>query len=88
MTNPDPPCVHIVGAGLAGLSAAVELSRCGIKVVVYEAAGHAGGRCRSFEDRVLGCMIDNGNHLVLSGNTSTAIYLEAIGADHEFWSPH
>lgn len=87
MTNPDPPCVHIVGAGLAGLSAAVELSRCGIKVVVYEAAGHAGGRCRSFEDRVLGCMIDNGNHLVLSGNTSTASYLEAIGADHAFWSP-
>ncbi|MGC1710979.1 MAG: NAD(P)-binding protein, partial [Methyloceanibacter sp.] len=40
--------VHIVGAGLAGLSAAVRLAGAGEKVVVYELALHAGGRCRSY----------------------------------------
>ena len=33
--------VHIVGAGLAGLSAAVRLAGAGEKVVVYELARHA-----------------------------------------------
>ncbi|HLT01291.1 MAG TPA: hydroxysqualene dehydroxylase HpnE, partial [Geminicoccaceae bacterium] len=40
----------------------------------------AGGRCRSFFDRTLGRVIDNGNHLLLSGNRSARAYLDAIGA--------
>ena len=60
--------VHIVGAGLAGLSAAVSLSGFRRKVVVHELAHHAGGRCRSYFEPALGLTIDNGNHLVLSGN--------------------
>ncbi len=72
--------VHIVGAGLAGLSAAVRLAAAGRSVVVHEAAGHAGGRCRSFHDEVLDRVIDNGNHLVLSGNRSVMAYLDEIGA--------
>ncbi len=39
--------VHIIGAGLAGLSAAVKLSGRGVGVVVHEATAFAGGRCRS-----------------------------------------
>jgi phytoene dehydrogenase-like protein len=39
--------VHIVGAGLAGLAAAVKLTQAGRKVVLYDQADHAGGRCRS-----------------------------------------
>jgi uncharacterized protein with NAD-binding domain and iron-sulfur cluster len=39
--------VHVVGAGLSGLSAAVRLVDAGRTVIVHEAAGHAGGRCRS-----------------------------------------
>jgi squalene-associated FAD-dependent desaturase len=75
--------VHVIGAGLAGLSAAVRLSMAGRDVVVHEAAGHAGGRCRSFHDPVLDRRIDNGNHLLLSGNLSLLAYIDAIGAADE-----
>jgi len=72
--------VHIVGAGLAGLSTAVRLTGCGQKVVLHEANRFAGGRCRSFHDPRLGREIDNGNHLIFSGNRSALAYLAAIGA--------
>ena len=62
--------VHIVGAGIAGLAAAVRLSGDARPVVLYEATEHAGGRCRSFFDSELGCRIDNGNHLLLAGNSA------------------
>jgi squalene-associated FAD-dependent desaturase len=71
---------HVVGAGLAGLAAAVELAASGGRVTLYEQAGHAGGRCRSFFDEVLERSIDNGNHLVLSGNRALHDYLGRIGA--------
>jgi squalene-associated FAD-dependent desaturase len=72
--------VHVVGAGLAGLAAAVELAALGYPVVLYEAAAHAGGRCRSFFDAELGVRVDNGNHLLLSGNTAALGYVRRIGA--------
>lgn len=71
---------HVVGAGLAGLSAALALAQAGWRVTVWEMARQAGGRCRSYEDAKLGCRIDNGNHLVLSGNRSTLAYLARAGA--------
>src|SRR6516162_3081037 len=72
--------VHVVGAGLAGLAAAVRLAAEGRGVRLYEAGRHAGGRCRSYLDTELGCRIDNGNHLLLSGNHQTLAYLRQIGA--------
>ncbi len=60
--------VHVVGAGVAGLSCAVRLARAGRQVAVHEAAGQAGGRCRSFHDATMDRLIDNGNHLLMSGN--------------------
>ena len=71
---------HIIGAGLSGLSAAVELARNGISITLYEGASNAGGRCRSFFDSELNRVIDNGNHLVFSGNYAIFDYLELIGA--------
>ena len=71
--------IHIIGGGIAGLSCAVRCAQGGHAVVLYEAAPRAGGRCRSFEDEGLGCTIDNGNHLVLSGNSATNTYLNDIG---------
>jgi phytoene dehydrogenase-like protein len=72
--------VHIVGAGMAGLAAAVASIKAGRKVVVHEAAGHAGGRCRSFHDSRLERSIDNGNHLMLGANRALFDYLDDIGA--------
>ncbi len=72
--------VHVIGGGLAGLSAALALLDAGRNVVLYEAGPQAGGRCRSYFDRELGCMVDNGNHLLLSGNRAAFAYLDRIGA--------
>ena len=72
--------VHVIGAGLAGLAAAVRLCERGREVVLHEAAGHAGGRCRSYHDPVLDMVIDNGNHLLLSANCAALSYLATIGA--------
>jgi hydroxysqualene dehydroxylase len=72
--------VHVVGAGIAGLAAAVELAARGHPVRLYEASGHAGGRCRSYFDTELGCRIDNGNHLLLAGNRRTLGFLGRVGA--------
>jgi squalene-associated FAD-dependent desaturase len=74
--------VHIVGAGLAGLSAAVALVETGKKVVIHELARHAGGRCRSYFETALGMTIDNGNHLLLSGNSRAVAFLDKIGGRH------
>ena len=79
--------VHIIGAGLAGLSAGVALAQAGRIVRLYEAGPTAGGRCRSYFDRELDCRIDNGNHLILSGNSATMAYLGAIGARHTMRDP-
>jgi hydroxysqualene dehydroxylase len=72
--------VHIIGAGLAGLAAAVKLAPAGAKIVLHEATAHPGGRCRSYFDRTIGMTIDNGNHLVLSGNHAVVEFVKAIGS--------
>ncbi len=77
----------MIGAGLAGLSAAVRLADGGAAVTVLEAAAQAGGRCRSYVDPVLEMTLDNGNHLVLSGNHATFAYLRLIGAEDHLVGP-
>lgn len=72
---------HIIGAGIAGLCAATKLAAQGNHVAVYEAAPQAGGRCRSYHDEAFGIVIDNGNHLLLSGNKAALTYLKRIGSD-------
>jgi squalene-associated FAD-dependent desaturase len=76
-----------VGAGLAGLSAAVRLAARGWQVRLYEAARQAGGRCRSYYDSGFGAVIDNGNHLLLSGNDRAQSYLALIGGADRLEGP-
>lgn len=71
--------VHVIGAGLAGLAAAVRLVEAGERVALYDQAPQAGGRCRSFHDATLGRLIDNGNHMVLSGNRALLDYARRTG---------
>jgi squalene-associated FAD-dependent desaturase len=76
-----PKTVHIIGAGISGLSAAVRLSNAGLNVHVHEATQQAGGRCRSYFDAATNLTIDNGNHLLLSGNHHARDYARAIGTE-------
>ena len=78
---------YIIGAGMAGLAAAVRLRHVGSALTVYESAPRAGGRCRSHHDAQLDCVIDNGNHLLLSGNSAAMAYLDEIGARDKLAGP-
>lgn len=79
--------VTVIGAGVAGLAAACTLVERGVEVVLHEAAPAAGGRCRSYFDPALNCRIDNGNHLLLSGNHAVMGFLERIGAGDSLAGP-
>lgn len=81
------PKAYVVGAGLAGLSAAAILASRGVVVEVLEGAPQAGGRCRSYFDPAMDGVIDNGNHLVLSGNRAVHDYLKRIGAKDALVGP-
>ncbi len=73
--------VHIIGAGISGLSAAVRLANANYRVHVHEATQQAGGRCRSYFDAATNLTIDNGNHLLLSGNRHAVAYATSIGTE-------
>src|SRR5437899_4352375 len=73
--------VHIIGAGISGLSAAVRLANANFKVHLHEATHQAGGRCRSYFDAATNLTIDNGNHLLLSGNRHAVAYARSIGTE-------
>lgn len=83
----DRPTAHIVGGGLAGLTAALRLAEAGLKTIVHEAAPRCGGRCRSFWDEKLSAFIDNGNHLMMSGNRSIMALLDSTGASDQLVGP-
>lgn len=69
--------VIVVGAGWAGLAAAIELSRTGNTVLILEASRQAGGRARSIhfaED-----IIDNGQHLFIGAYEHTLALMAQLG---------
>ncbi|MGB2868158.1 MAG: hydroxysqualene dehydroxylase HpnE [Bacteroidota bacterium] len=72
----------IVGGGLSGLSAAVELSSYGFKTLLLEQRQHLGGRTNSFVDEVTGDVIDNGQHLMMGCYRETRKYLQTVGAEN------
>ena len=70
----------VVGAGFAGLSAAVRLTRHGARVLVLEARARLGGRATAFADRETGELVDNGQHVLLGCYTETLAFLRDIDA--------
>ena len=76
------PDVLIIGGGLAGLSAAVQLTNAGHSIVIIERSPQCGGRTRSFRDAVTGEDVDNGQHIMMGCYHETLRYLECIGSRH------
>jgi squalene-associated FAD-dependent desaturase len=69
----------VVGAGWAGLSAAVRATTQGHQVTLLEMAGHAGGRARGVEVDGLG--LDNGQHILIGAYSGTLALMRQVGAD-------
>ena len=74
--------VVVIGAGFAGLSAAVRLVDRGRRVVVVEEAPRLGGRATSFADRETGERVDNGQHVLFGCYRETYDFLRRLEADH------
>ena len=73
--------VHVIGAGLAGLAAALRLTEAGCRVVLHDKVHQAGGRCRSYFDPRLGRTLDCGIHIIFAGlYPHLYAYLGGIGA--------
>lgn len=71
--------VAVIGAGYAGLAAAVELAAHGIPATVFEAAKQLGGRARRVDYR--GLALDNGQHILLGAYRETLRLMRLAGAD-------
>jgi squalene-associated FAD-dependent desaturase len=74
-----PRTVAVVGGGWAGLAAAVEATRLGHEVTLFEMAPQLGGRARGVE--IDGLMLDNGQHILIGAYTATLALLRAVGVD-------
>ncbi|MCU0896042.1 MAG: hydroxysqualene dehydroxylase HpnE [Burkholderiales bacterium] len=71
--------VAIIGAGWAGLAAAVTLSQGGIAPQLFEAARQLGGRARRVE--VEGLALDNGQHILIGAYRETLRLMRGVGVD-------
>lgn len=81
----DRPRVIVLGAGLAGLSAAHELAKRGLAVRVFEAAPYVGGRTSSFRD-ARGRQVDTGLHVVADHYANLIEVLSELGVSkHLQW---
>lgn len=79
MRSPVKRRVAVVGAGYAGLAAAMELARAGAAVTLYEANRVAGGRARRVEYR--DSVLDNGQHILLGAYRETLALIHELGTE-------
>jgi len=71
--------VAVVGAGWAGLAAAVTLAEHGVRVTVFEASRSLGGRARRVS--LDGVDLDNGQHVLIGAYRETLRLMRKVGAD-------
>jgi hydroxysqualene dehydroxylase len=72
--------VAVIGAGWAGLAAAVHARQAGHEVTVFEMAGQLGGRARTVH-LPDGAHVDNGQHILIGAYTHTLSLMETLGVD-------
>ena len=75
-----PASVAVIGGGLAGLSAALDLKRSGMRVEMFERSRLLGGRATSFE--VDGHVVDNGQHVYLACCSAFIQFVRDCGMGH------
>jgi squalene-associated FAD-dependent desaturase len=66
----------VIGAGWAGLAAAVELADAGVRVTVYEASRTLGGRARRVDYN--GVALDNGLHILIGAYRETLRLIDKV----------
>ncbi len=74
-----PQRVAVVGAGWAGLAAAVRATEAGHAVTLFEMAGQAGGRARAVAAG--GLALDNGQHILIGAYSRTLALMRSVGAN-------
>jgi len=71
--------VAVIGAGWAGLAAAVQACADGAAVTLFEMASHAGGRARSVTTG--GLAFDNGQHILIGAYRETLRLMQMVGVE-------
>jgi squalene-associated FAD-dependent desaturase len=74
-----PRSLAVIGAGWAGLAAAVEATRAGHAVTIFEMAPQPGGRAREVLHG--GLALDNGQHILIGAYTQTLRLMREVGVD-------
>ncbi len=74
------PTIAVVGAGLAGLTAAYRLKQAGLNAQIYEASGRIGGRCYTIHD-FAPLVAEHGGELIDQGHTQVRHLAQELGLD-------
>ena len=77
--------VAVIGAGWAGCAAAVEATRLGHQVTIFEASRIPGGRARRVTATLNGqpALLDNGQHILIGAYRETLRLMTDVGVDIE-----